>query len=79
MINKSLLLFALLALSNIASAHFEVLHSSSTFEQIMHLLTSPFHIVTFAGVIAVLAIVTYKMRPKRKAQKIRHNDKKPKK
>ena len=79
MIKKSLLLFTLLSLSNAASAHLEVLHSSSTIEQITHLLTSPFHIATFVSVIAVLAVVTYKMRPKCKAQKIRDNDKKPKK
>ncbi len=75
MIKKSLLLLALFSINNVAFAHLDALHSSSIIEQIMHLLTSPFHITTFVGVIAILAIVTYKMRTKRKVKKVRHNDK----
>jgi len=79
MIKKSLLLITLLSLSNLSSAHPEALQSSSAVAQIMHLLTSPFHIATFIGIFVILAIVTYKMSAKPKSQKIRHNDKKTKK
>ncbi len=79
MIKQSLLFVALVSFNNIALAHPEVLHSNSLYEQVMHLLTSPFHIATFVALVALLAVVTYKMRPKTKAKKVRHNDKKPRK
>ncbi len=80
MLKTSLIAFiSLLFFSNSVFAHPEALQSNSLYEQMMHLLTSPFHISTFIALVVLLAFVTYKMRPKSKAKKVRHNDKKPRK
>lgn len=76
MIKNYLFFITLFSFSNTALAHSEALHSNSMYEQMMHLLISPFHSATFAVLVVLLAFITYKMRPKTKAKKVRHNDKK---
>ncbi len=80
MIKTPLITFiSLLFFSNSVFAHPEALQSNSLYEQMMHLFTSPFHLGTFIALVVLLAFVPYKMRPKSKAKKVRHHDKKPRK